>query len=87
MFSINLSDEMTSTHSTSASLLKTEESFSSKQLEKERLRSQFKKELCKIGLSEKQLMDRNPVKNISRDNSPEDSRGLPFQRRARSNSP
>jgi hypothetical protein len=79
MFSVNFTDTQASTSSSDR-----KESESTKRYEK--LKSSFKKELQKLGVSAKLIPEKNPLKESqSRNSSP--STGLPFQRRARSSSP
>ena len=79
MFSVNFSDTQASTSSSDR-----KESESNKKFEK--LKSSFKKELQKLGVTAKLIPEINPLKEAqSRNNSPHT--GLPFQRRARSSSP
>ena len=79
MFSVNFSETQTSTSSSDR-----KDSGPDKKFEK--LKSSFKKELQKLGVSAKLIPEKNPLKESqSRNNSP--NTGLPFQRRARSSSP
>lgn len=80
MFSVGINSE--TQPSTSSSDRKSSEN----DLKFQKLKSSFKQELQKLGVSAKLIPEKNHLKeSLSKNNSPRN--GLPFQRRARSSSP